>query len=463
MQEQAQVLSKYPVALPSDGDYSNADVYTKVGTRYLKSGIKCKLPNGIIEKMFFIGVTEVKDEDSIVSILSNEGGIIHKCERHYCLKCNVEIRGNLTHAKRHIESEKHERLSKVFLPSEVKQIAVAWFTRHHLSFNAISDPLIHILIPGLTANTQFSTFLQHTLSIVQSAIINELNDAEFISVAADGWRTADGRKVGVAFHSTAEGSVTNTYFVALRNPPANTLGSDEISSIVKEVCADYKLDADKLVAFVSDSAADMQATANKPGLDWDRCVIHIVSNMIEEMIDLLPERFEKLHSNASVLRKSARWIEFFNNIYKIGKDKYENHTNFSVSVPTRWASRLAECLDILYFEDAIIEYYNHEGINNNLPQHIMQSDFEMLKELEPVFAFILATVKNLQDQSLNWNIANVYVMVLQIADCLNEFIEHKRQERTEKQEEMNTQWEQDKSQTRIRIPESHIVPPVEVR
>ena len=457
---QALILAKYPIALASDSNHYNADVYEKRNKIYQKTSMKCKVAISISQKPDFVGVCPFEDNDEIIQILKKKENSIILNDSFYCLKCCMELQGHSENIKRHINTKKHQCHIEKLLPSEVNQLAVSWFTSHQISFAAIADPIMHILVPSLSSLPVFKKIIKQSSAIIQLEIIKKLEEAQYISIASDGWRTKESRKLGVAFHASNEKGETDTYFAALRDTPKNTLGAVEITKIIKDVMTEYKIDERKLVAFVSDSASDMASTANNLGLPWDRCFCHIISNIIEESLSLLPERFDRIHNNLVALKKSARWIEYFNHIYKVEHEDYKNYFNLTTSVPTRWGTRIEEALSMLTFKDAIESYYQHENINQTKPGNILKSDFEMINDLKDVFEFILTKIKELQDKQVSSNIGLVAFKLIQIADAAYDFFVSKEQEREKAQKEADDEYEKNPSRTRRIVPLSHLAEPI---
>ena len=457
---QAMILAKYPIALASDANHINANVYEKTKTGYKITDLKCKVLLSISQSDSFIGVCPYQDNDEVVQILRRKPNSITLNDSFYCLKCCTELQGHSENIKRHLETKKHKCHIEKLLPTEVNQLTIAWFTSHQISFNAMADSLIHILIPSLSSLPVFKELIAQSAAIIQVEIKKKLSEAEFVSIASDGWRTKESRKLGIAFHATDNTGETRTFFAALRDPPQNTLGSNEISQIISDVIGEYEIETEKLIAFVSDSASDMAATANNLNLPWDRCFCHILSNIIEESLLLLPERFDKIHNNIVSLKKAARWVEYFNHIYKVEHPEFKNYTNITTSVPTRWGTRLQEVLSILKFQDPIESFYQHEGVLMRKTSHILKSDFEMLADLKEIFTFIIDNLEGLQKKEINSNIAVVAFKIIQIADSSREFYLQKEREQQEEQKKADEDFESGKTSIRRIVPLSHLAEPI---
>ena len=408
MQEEAQIISRYPLALPTEANFINAVVYELDPQRqYTATQMQCKVPRTLANSPNFVGVTSSNISDEFVIVIRDD--ITHKIRTDifYCLKCEKILRGSCTNIQRHACTQKHTSHIHNLLTSEANQLCVAWFTQHHIAFNAISDPLFHMIAPNIVGIPQFTVFCRNAVAIIQKEIKEEIKKATLISVAADGWRIPDGRKIGIAFHIWHTADETQTYYAALRRAQAQTLGSKEISEIISTVLEEYEVNKEKVVALVSDSASDMKATADLLHLEWDRCVNHFISDIIENAIPLFPERFEKIHSIVSNLRKGARWIEFFNYVFKPANPEFSKYVNIKVSVPTRWGTRLEEALLVLKFRPAIEQFYAAEGTTIKPSQNLLPSDFDILKELKTPFKFIVTALTSLQSPSINNNVANV--------------------------------------------------------
>lgn len=458
MNQTAQVLTKYPLAMDTDANYTNVTVYQNDHGQFLPTNIKCKVPNSLTNDLSFRGVTPCQQHDDVVYIVREDNGRIRRSITFLCLKCMLVHEGSVSNVERHLQSGKHRTHIDSLDPSEATNLAVAWFTKHHIPFNAIADPLFRLLVPGISSIGAFKECVQNSVNIVTQKIHDKVQKASFVTAAADGWNTNRGRNLGIAFHTTSPDGNTDVHVVGLKEAPDTNLGANEIANIVDETIKSYDIPKDKVIGFLSDSAADMIASARKLNLSSDHCYNHILSNIIEKGFDLLPERVDRILSIATNLHGSAKWKEYFNKIYKQGDETLENHVNFIIGNDTRWGTKIEQCLDLLKFRNAIEGFYQYHSIIPQ-PNNLLPSDFELLSDLEDPFNFISNEIKKLQCSECN--LARIMYSMIQIADKADAFIEDKIECQKKAQENADRYHLTHPNEKLQIVPVSHLVPAFE--
>ena len=451
----------YPVAAATEENFVNAKVYLQNKKEFHISDKLCKVPIFIARNKRFKGVTPTTHPE-IVYIIEGDSNKLTKSTTFLCLKCNETHQGSITNAERHIDSDKHKKHNNNLLTNESAQVAISLLTKHRIPLNVFYDPLFHLLVPGFGGKSYFEEMINETFIVVKNKIKEKIQQAIFITPATDGWSSNTGRRLGISINLTYPDGGTETRVIALEEADENTLGAKEITSIISNTLIDYQIGESKVKSLLSDSAADMICAAKNLGLLSDHCYNHIISNIIEAGLKMLPERFLNLFTIAGNLHLSAKWKEYFNRQYKPNHPQFFNRDNFCESNDTRWGTKLNQILDLLFFKDPITEFYLKEGINLNPSKHFLPSDFQMMEELKHPFLAFLCEIKELQEKSNASRSSRFTFSLLRILSIAHTFIENKEEERKRHQEQIDKKCSKESNANsnsrKVIIPQSHLIP-----
>lgn len=345
--------------------------------------------------------------------------------KFFCIRC-LRVRssegGNMS---RHYQG-KCMHVTQYFSNENIYSI-ILFCVNHYVPLTSISQDDGKEAFPNFHSYPKILSIIIELKNKIQNNIKDEIHSAKKVTIECDTWSHPKGiRYLGIVLRYLLDDSVVEAP-VDLIETPDFTLGSYEMSSIIKSTMNKLQIARDKWLSLASDDANDMSKLASEMHLEWDRCVLHLLHLKIQCFWASAKERLQKVPAIASILHSKTNWNEFMlhhgEEFPELGKKR-----NFTIGTGTRWATHLEECKQLVQFKGPILTYQevkwqNKHKIDKYQPdpnKHILISDFEMIEEILPLFESISSSFKLLESRELY--LSKMAITICYIQDEIYEYV-----------------------------------------
>ncbi|KAK8839514.1 hypothetical protein M9Y10_031873 [Tritrichomonas musculus] len=397
-------LLMFPTAQEEDLLFSNSYVYIKDKNTYKKTEKLCIFSKKEMEDKNFQGLVQSKKYQNAMKILcfKNNKFIITK---FFCVRC-LRVRscdgGNLCrHYQGNCFSETpHSTKENIYM-------ILLFCINHYVPLSALCSNDGKEVFPNFPSYPTVLSMINDIKLKVQQNIKEEIANTKKVTIECDGWSHPRGvRMLGVVLRYSLGNSVIETP-VELIETPDYTLGSEEMSQMIKQTMKKLQIERKKWLSVASDGAKDMEKISILLDIEWDRCIIHLLHLMIKDFWNKAVERLQKVHAIATIMHSNSNWNEY---MFHHGHE-YENlgkKRNFTIGSDTRWATHLIEIKELARFEKPILNFQKIKWENKHIlkryvpnpDKEILESDFVMISEIVPLFETITENFKILESKEI---------------------------------------------------------------
>ena len=184
----------------------------------------------------------------------------------------------------------------------------------------------------------------------------------------------------------------------------NECAAEHLKREIEKTLADFNLDAHKIVAVVTDNAANVTATVRLMGLPWISCSAHTLQLCVREAFksDEVSALMSKLSRIVSGFNASTLRTDILRDLQRIsGSDRI---LALKKDVCIRWDSQFMMLERLLRLKDSVVE--SIEVINSNMicsnrmMSVITDFDWEVIADLVALFEPVFNCMKHLQNITL---------------------------------------------------------------
>ena len=270
--------------------------------------------------------------------------------KFFCSSCISLLNGTGSNVTAHIA--KHKRKSTVTLQQRLNAFFL-FLVRHQIGLTVTRDPLVRLFSPDISY-LQMLSLVEDTVRDVRDMIAADLANKQ-VFLMIDGLSDQSLRRyVGVVVgYYSAERRNLVMHFLDLYCKEGQDHTAASQHDAIREILQRYKIQKQSVSCLASDSASVNTCLAEKMGLVWCPCVVHLWNLVVNRFLQNSPHRLGHLLERINKLRKKSRWVEFL--------AQRSMARNIAGYTPTRWCSA-CECLESFYgLRMIVLEYQNAGG------------------------------------------------------------------------------------------------------
>ena len=393
----------FPIAREDDPLFENVRIYIKDEKGFIETDKVCICPKEEIQSKGFKGFVQSNKHPNAMKILLYKNKN-YEITKFFCIKC-LQVRsslgGNLSrhYQFRCVNSTPHATKQNIYS-------ILLFCINHYVPLTSLGNEDGKLAFPNYPSYPSILSIIFDLKNKIQNDIKKEIEKISKITIECDGWTHPKGiRFLGIVLRYPLDDCIIEAP-VDLLETPDFTLGSEEMAQMIEKTMNDLNIARNKWLSLSSDGANDMSKLAKELQLEWDRCILHLLHLKIQKFWKSSLERLHKVHQILTKLHMKTNWNEFMyhhgNEFPEIGKKR-----NFTIGTDIRWGSHLDECKQMIMFRKPILTFqrmkWEKKHKNKYVPnpdKNILESDFEMVDEILPLFETISNSLKLLESREL---------------------------------------------------------------
>lgn len=399
----------FPLTNRDNDLYTNVDVLVYSNGQFVPTGDRCMILRSITRENGFRGVVHnAKYPDAmdiVLEIENDDHTTSYIIDRFFCIKCFKLRSRKGGNQARHYSTfcrnmDPFTQYSDVTFP-------LFFLLSHGFPMSRFDLADARLAFPFYPCYDSIMKIFENLKDRILQYIKHDLINADNIVLEADGWsHPSKSRLLGVVIKYIKEKELYQCP-VALVPTPLNQelpkMDSDSMLKIIQGVIGYFETDVSKLLSLCSDSAADMIALCRKLGIDWDRCLLHLLQLQFKIFWDSTAERIDDIIRIVSNLQRCKVWIEYIAQ----NRDKYPEIgrcQNIKIGCPTRWGSYIDELSSLVTFKKTILAYqaavfkskHKNKEFVPDPANHLLESDFLLINDVLPLMQRVRKIIAHLE-------------------------------------------------------------------